>query len=44
MIIFQAKQFHPDNNPSDEAAFMFALVAEAYDVLSDEERKKDYDE
>merc|ERR1719402_1014202 len=39
-----AKQFHPDTNQTLDAPQMFQLVAEAYDVLSDPERRKEYDE
>ena len=39
-----AKKFHPDTNKSDEAKFMFGFIAEAYDVLSDERKRKNYDE
>ena len=40
----KAKEYHPDSNPSMEAQLMFGLIAEAYDVLSDEQRRKSYDE
>lgn len=40
----KAKQFHPDSNPSVEARLMFMLAAEAYDVLMDDRRKKQYDD
>ena len=36
----QAKKFHPDTNPGDEARWMFELAAEAYDVLSSDEKRK----
>ena len=39
-----AKKFHPDTNKSDEARFMFNFIAEAYDILSDERKRKNYDE
>lgn len=39
-----AKKFHPENNRTLDAKQMFALVAEAYDVLSDQERRSRYDE
>eukprot|EP00088_Acartia_fossae_P030736 TRINITY_DN3171_c0_g1_i5.p1 TRINITY_DN3171_c0_g1~~TRINITY_DN3171_c0_g1_i5.p1 ORF type:complete len:478 (-),score=78.65 TRINITY_DN3171_c0_g1_i5:457-1890(-) len=39
-----AKKFHPDFNKTLDARQMFELIAEAYEVLSDEERKKEYDE
>lgn len=38
-----AKKFHPDTNKSREARFMFEFVAEAYDVLSDSEKRRNYD-
>ena len=40
----QAKKFHPDANPGEEAKWMFELAAEAYDVLSSEEKRKVYDD
>lgn len=39
-----AKQFHPDANQTLDAPQMFQLIAEAYDVLSDPDRRKEYDE
>ena len=39
-----AKKFHPETNKTLDARQMFSLIAEAYDVLSDEERRKKYDE
>ncbi|MDQ3556978.1 MAG: molecular chaperone DnaJ [Gemmatimonadota bacterium] len=39
-----AKQFHPDANPNDAAAAeRFKEISEAYSVLSDEEKRKQYD-
>ncbi|XP_076585682.1 dnaJ homolog subfamily A member 3, mitochondrial-like isoform X2 [Chaetodon auriga] len=39
-----AKKFHPDTNPDDpEAKEKFAKLAEAYEVLSDEVKRKQYD-
>ncbi|HIE60168.1 MAG TPA: molecular chaperone DnaJ [Microbacterium sp.] len=39
-----AMQFHPDRNPDDpEAAVKFKEAAEAYDVLSDDEKRSRYD-
>uniref|UniRef100_A0A669BI07 DnaJ homolog subfamily A member 3, mitochondrial n=1 Tax=Oreochromis niloticus TaxID=8128 RepID=A0A669BI07_ORENI len=39
-----AKKYHPDTNPNDpEAKEKFAKLAEAYEVLSDEVKRKQYD-
>jgi molecular chaperone DnaJ len=40
-----AKQYHPDINPSDEsAAHKFREATEAYEVLSDEGKRRQYDQ
>jgi molecular chaperone DnaJ len=40
-----ARKFHPDANPDDpQAEDRFKAVSEAYDVLSDPVRRKEYDE
>jgi len=39
----QAKQLHPDLNPSAEASQKFQKVREAYEVLSDETKRKQHD-
>ena len=40
----QARKFHPDTNKGEEARFMFQFIAEAYDVLSDERKRANYNE
>lgn len=43
---FLAKKYHPDANPDNtqEAEEKFKEISEAYEILSDEERRKKYDE
>ncbi len=38
-----ARKLHPDVNKEDDASEKFAEVQEAYDILSDEEKKTKYD-
>jgi len=40
----KAAQYHPDKNPSPDAAARFREVQEAYEVISDAERRKAYDD
>ena len=37
------KQYHPDRNPSAEALLLIKQINEAYDVLSDSEKRATYD-
>ena len=40
-----SKQYHPDHNPGDAAAEeKFKAVGKAYSVLSDDVKRKEYDE
>jgi molecular chaperone DnaJ len=39
-----AKEFHPDRNKSPDAEAKFKEVQEAYDILSDEQKRTSYDQ
>lgn len=39
-----SKQYHPDINKADDAADKFKEIKEAYEVLSDEQKKAHYDQ
>ena len=40
----KASELHPDRNPSAQAHGEFQDVQEAYELLSDQARRKDYDD
>lgn len=40
----KAAQYHPDRNPEPDAASKFREVQEAYEILTDTERRKAYDD
>ncbi len=40
----KASQFHPDRNTDEDAPARFREVQEAYDVLSDNDKRKAYDD
>lgn len=40
----KAAQYHPDKNPSPDAAARFREVQAAYEVISDPARRRAYDE
>ena len=40
----KASQFHPDRNSDPDATARFREVQEAYDVLSDDDKRKAYDD
>ena len=39
-----AKRYHPDYNTTESQSSMFEMISEAYEVLSDPEKRKNYDE
>lgn len=40
----KAAQFHPDRNPEPDAAAKFRAVQQAYETLTDGDRRKAYDD
>ncbi|MDD3353993.1 DnaJ domain-containing protein [Zoogloea sp.] len=38
-----ARLYHPDRNPSPDAASLFREAQAAYEVLADEDRRREYD-
>ena len=42
--MFIAKKYHPDVNPSSEAKEKFAKINNAYETLSDEGKRRVYDQ
>ena len=40
----KASIYHPDKNPSKDAAALFRMVQKAYETLSDQESREAYDD
>jgi len=40
----KAAAYHPDRNPDPQAPALFRAVQEAYDVLSDPDKRQSYDD
>ncbi len=40
----KASQYHPDRNHSSDAPARFRAVQEAYDILSDDDKREAYDD
>ena len=40
----KAAAYHPDRNPDPQAPALFRVVQEAYDVLSDADKRQAYDD
>lgn len=39
-----AKKYHPDTNKEKDAREKFVQIQEAYEILSDEQKRKQYDQ
>ena len=39
-----ALKYHPDKNPDEDSSRKFREIAEAYEVLRDEEKRRQYDQ
>mmetsp|Transcript_3493 Transcript_3493/g.2956 ORF Transcript_3493/g.2956 Transcript_3493/m.2956 type:complete len:226 (+) Transcript_3493:1-678(+) len=39
-----AKKYHPDVNDANDAKYKFSLISEAYEILSDKEKRVKYDQ
>lgn len=44
-FVFQlAKKYHPDTNKEKDAREKFVQIQEAYEILSDEQKRQQYDQ